>query len=116
MKSDLVTCLGCGWVYFQVSEAFVQDWEKTWEKYWPTLDQEGRESFGLPDGPPSRASYLKCRCGNPYTNFRDAKKGDSPDGCTINPILNRSEACLSPVKTSMAKKSRSNPKKSKLTK
>lgn len=88
-----VTCLNCGWVHFSVSKDYVNNWQEEWKKYWPTLDKEGREMFGLPDGPPGpEEEYYKCFfCRGSYKNFRDSKLNDCPDGCTIQPILDRNE-------------------------
>mgnify|MGYP006293611433 CR=1 FL=1 len=58
-------CPKCGWVHFAVDEAYVKEWEADWARIWPTLDESGRAAYGLPDGPPTRDSFLKCfRCGN----------------------------------------------------
>ncbi len=86
---DFVECSKCGWVHFAVSEAYVQQWEKDWEAYWPTLDEQGRENFGLPDGPPTRHGYLHCfRCGASHKQMkRGDSKGISGRGHTIQPIL-----------------------------
>lgn len=87
-----VTCNKCGWVHFAVSAAYVKSWHDEWLEYWPTLDDEGKDAFGLKDGPPTTDSYLHCfLCGGSYRNFRDSREGDSPEGSTIGPILARDE-------------------------
>jgi hypothetical protein len=89
--SNLVTCK-CKWVYFSVSKQFIKDWQTKWNEYWPTLDKEGRESFGLLDGPPTPKEYFNCGiCGTSYTDMYPSKPGDCPDGCTISPIMNKDE-------------------------
>lgn len=89
---NYVTCNKCSWVYFSVSEAHIQNWEKEWSEYYPKLDEDGRESFGLTDGPPSRNSYLACSlCGNSYKDFHDTTDDEFPNGSTIGPIKNRAE-------------------------
>lgn len=83
-QMPLMQCPKCGWCHFGVTEAYVRDWEATWA----TLDESGRECYGLPDGPPKRAdSYEKCfRCGNADRGsfFKSTK---NLFGHTINPIL-----------------------------
>jgi hypothetical protein len=64
----LVECPKCHWVHFAVSKDYIEEWQDGWNKYWPTLDEEGRAMFGLPDGPPGPEGYYQCfRCGNPDT-------------------------------------------------
>ena len=86
-KEGLIECPKCGWCHFGVSEEYVKNWELEWERFWPTLDQEGRDLYGLPDGPPTRDQYLCCfRCGNKERNtFFISKK--NLYGHTIQPIL-----------------------------
>lgn len=91
MKNKNATCNKCGWVYFVVSREYIENWKKDWEVFWPTLDAQGKENYGLPNGPPTDKQYLKCWCGNSYKNFRDSKPEDCPNGCTISPILDRDE-------------------------
>jgi uncharacterized C2H2 Zn-finger protein len=83
----LVECPQCGWVHFAVDEDYVKQWEDDWAKFWPTLDEKGREAYGLPDGPPSRDEFLKCFvCGNRDRSlFYPSSK--NMDGHTIQPIL-----------------------------
>ena len=89
---DNVTCKSCGWVHFPVSKSYIKSWQKGWDEYWPTLDEQGRKAFGLPDGPPSPESYYHCfLCKESYKNFRDFKDGDCGEGNTIQPILDRNE-------------------------
>lgn len=91
--SKLVACKKCGWIHFAVSLPYVQNWEDEWVTYWATLDDEGKDMFGVQSGPPKKdEEYLKCfRCRGPYKNFRDAKDDEIPIGSTIQGILDRSE-------------------------
>lgn len=91
--NDLVRCINCGWTHFQVDNAHISNWKVTWDKYWPTLDSEGRDSFGLPSGPPTPEQYYHCfRCGGDYKNMRDwTDKDDIGMGHTIQPILRRDQ-------------------------
>ncbi len=91
-KFKTVTCLKCGWVYFQVSLAYAKNEVKRFNEYFDTLTDEWKENFGGRHSVLS--SYLNCWCGNEYLNFRDSNPGDSPDGCTLNPILARHETDL----------------------
>jgi len=87
-----VTCKQCGWVHFQVSSQYIDKWEADWKIFWAKSSQETREAYGCPNEPPKRDGYYKCFfCGGDYTNFRDFKAGDCPEGCTIQPILSRME-------------------------
>lgn len=86
-NNNLLECPQCGWVHVGVSEVFVKGWEEDWKRFWPTLNQEGREAFNLSDGPPTREGYLKCfNCGNrELSSFFPTNK--NLDGYTIQPIL-----------------------------
>lgn len=84
---DLVECPKCGWVHFAVDEEFVVDWEKKWATFWPTLDQSGKEAYGVLAGPPTRKEYLECFfCGSAdRSSFFKSQKDVT--GHTIQPIL-----------------------------
>ena len=88
---NTVTCLACGWVHFQVGLDYVIKWEKDWEIYWATLDDEDRDLFGSKDGPPRiEKNYLNCMsCNGSHKNFRDSRESDCKGGSTVNPILSR---------------------------
>lgn len=90
---DYVICKKCSWVHFEVDNDHISHWKVTWDKFWPTLDQSGRESYGLPDGPPTPESYYQCfRCGGDYKNMRELTEADKfLDGNTIQPILRRDQ-------------------------
>lgn len=76
----------------QVNKAYIQDWKEKWEEYWETLDQEGKECFGVTEGPPSEKFYEHCfRCSGTYKDFTDADDDDLPNGSTITSILDRDE-------------------------
>lgn len=87
-----VTCIQCKWIHFQVSKVYVSKWQEEWKVFWLTLDEEGRDMFDLPHGPPGPEEYLHChRCNGSYKNFIDAKEDEMPFGSTIGGILNRNE-------------------------
>lgn len=78
-------CKKCGWVYMGVTLAHAEREVASFNEYYDRSDQKTRDMFG--DRKSHIDDYKRCRCGNIYTNFRDAVAGDCPDGCTINPIL-----------------------------
>jgi hypothetical protein len=85
-----VTCNGCGWVSFGVSRQYALDEVKRFNEYLASLDPATRTAnYGKQEV--SITSYEKCWCGEPYTNARDSKPGDCPDGCTIGPMIHWSE-------------------------
>lgn len=87
-----VVCEHCNWVHFEVDVAHIKNWQITWNEFWPTLDEQGKEAYGLPNGPPTPEDYFKCfRCGGHYKDMRDAKDGDIKLGSTIQSILRRDE-------------------------
>lgn len=81
------TCNNCGWVHFGVTRAHAESEVASFKVYFDTLDKEKQDEWY--DGKPSSIKdYDSChRCSSSCTNFRDAKYGDSPDGCTIGPII-----------------------------
>lgn len=82
----LMECPKCGWCHFGVTEAYVRNWEIEWKEFWPTLDESGRDAYGVPNGPPTRDGYEQCfRCGNKDRSgfFKSTK---SLYGHTIQPI------------------------------
>lgn len=91
--NDLVICKNCSWIHFEVDNAHISAWKVTWDKFWPTLDQDGRESYGLLDGPPTPESYYECfRCGGSYKNMRPLTPEDrTREGSTLQPILRRDQ-------------------------
>jgi hypothetical protein len=98
--NDQLTCNNCGWVHFGVSREYVEKQTQEFGDYWDAADKETKESFWsravrgpMPDLFPRAEhalGYTKCqRCRGSYTNFRESKEGDCPNGCTIGPILNK---------------------------
>lgn len=88
---NLVICTNCKWIHFKVNNDLISEWKKTWDRFWPTLDKQGRDSYGLPNGPPTPEEYYVCfRCGIDYKNMRDVTDKDViREGSTIQPILGR---------------------------
>ena len=83
-----MTCRTCnqrGCVAFGVTRAFAEAEVARFNKFYHKSPPETRECYS---GPSSVAHYECCgACGNDYPNFRDAKPGDRPDGCTLSPII-----------------------------
>lgn len=96
-----VTCKNCGWVHFEVTKAYVLEYTARWVKYVKSLTAKERSNFyGLTAKKFNAKSYekeclsgyTKCRlCAGSHKNFKRAKKGDCPHGCTISPILAKGE-------------------------
>jgi hypothetical protein len=86
-----VTCLKCGWVAFEVSRTFAEAEVASFNEYFSALSADVRE--GMYGGKPATlALYEKCFfCGGSYQHFRDAQEGDCPRGCTLSPIIRRTE-------------------------
>lgn len=79
------TCNQCGWVAFGVSREFAEKEVRRFNQFYEASLPAIRECYS---GPSSVAHYECChRCGNGYEDFRDAKPGDCPDGCTLSPII-----------------------------
>lgn len=85
--AGLRTCNKCGWVHFAVSRKHAEDEVATFKVYFDGLSKEIQDSFY--GGQPSKIrDYEHCMvCDTPYTDFRDSKHGDVPDGCTMSPII-----------------------------
>lgn len=80
------TCLRCGWVAFGVSREHAEIQVKQFNDWIEAQPAETQAMYG------NRRSCIEgyefCfRCGGPHKNFRDAKPGDCPDGCTLQPII-----------------------------
>lgn len=85
-RSNLRTCNKCGWVYMGVSMQYAKDEVARFNAFFDTLSRDIQED--LYGGKGSNLNqYLFCWCKNPHTNFREAKEGDCPDGCTLGPIV-----------------------------
>lgn len=86
-KNKLLTCNKCNWVHFGVSLEDALKQSAEFNRYWMTLSLEDRESY-YGGSANDFTRYTKCMvCKNDFTDFRDAKDGDVPEGSTINPIL-----------------------------
>lgn len=87
MSKDLVvglrTCNSCGTVYFGVSLKAAKTEVRRFNKYFNSLSERAKKTYSKG----KLENYLKCYCGNDFTNFRDTKEGDCPDGVTISPIV-----------------------------
>lgn len=84
-----VTCRHCGWVHFQVSRMAAEQEIAHAEQWLSKLSPEKRADYGAT---PTIVGYERCAsCGGSYKNFRDAKPDDAPRGCTLQPIVDRSE-------------------------
>lgn len=82
-----VICNKCGWVHMGVTFAFANAEVKQFNEYYFTLSEEDKEKFY--GNICSRIErYVECfKCGNRYTNFRDASLTEIPAGSTIQSIL-----------------------------
>ena len=78
-----VTCTHCGWVHFAVTRKYAINQVIEFNKFYDTLDKEGKASYG--DGASMR-TYEGCNfCGE--AQFRAFEEGDCPRGCTIGPVI-----------------------------
>ena len=91
MSGKTVTCLKCGWVHFEVSREYAEDEVIKFTCYFNTLTPEQQQDFY--GGRTSKVlDYEQCMvCGGSYKNFRDSLSNDCPDGCTLNPIIQRAD-------------------------
>lgn len=90
--NNFLMCNKCNWIHFEVDNAHISAWKIMWDKFWPSLDEEGRSSYGLPNGPPGPEAYYFCfRCGENYKNTRELSLEESNkanlNGHTIQPLL-----------------------------
>lgn len=85
-----VTCNKCGTVYVAVPRAWAENEVKESNEYQASLSKKDKEIYGSKN-PASIALYEWCWCKNIYKNFRDAKEGDCPDGCTLSTIIDRKD-------------------------
>lgn len=92
-RLNLVECTRCGYIHFEVSKAYVRDWEIQWLRYFNEMDTEWLSLYGVTIEPPSSDEYLFCfKCRSSYKHFKPANEQNVPRGITINGILNRNEA------------------------
>lgn len=83
---QFVTCCGCGWVHFAVTQAFAESQVRRFNEYYDTLTAGQRANYG--NRRASLADYTGCRsCGR--NEFRPAEPGDCPPGCTIGPVIHQ---------------------------
>lgn len=87
LMKDYKTCNKCGWVHFGVSRWHAENEVSKFNKSFDALTKEHQEEY-YGEKNSSIRQYEHCvACDESYTNFRDSKYGDCPDGCTINPII-----------------------------
>lgn|SRR3990167_3783326 len=89
-NKKFTTCLQCGQVHFIVSLvealAAIESFNKFFDE---SLTDVQRQEF-YKNHKASLDDYTKCAyCSTSYKNFRVFVENDCPDGCTINPILDR---------------------------
>jgi hypothetical protein len=84
-----VTYRRCGRVHIAVSRAYAEAAAASFNDYMAAMaaaSLETREAFA--NRLISVADYERCRgCGGTHKDFRLARTGDAPAGCTLNPIL-----------------------------
>ena len=80
----LLKC-SCGWCHFGMTKSECQTSVDEFNRFFDAATDEVRGHYG--NKKVSIADYQHCFfCGRSYTNFVDAKPGDCPDGCTLQPI------------------------------
>jgi hypothetical protein len=85
-----VTCRQCGRVHVAVSRAYAKAEAASFNDYMAGASPETREALG--NRLASVADYERCnRCSGSYKDFRPARPGEAPAGCTLNPILRAEE-------------------------
>lgn len=85
-----VTCSKCGRVYFEVSRKKAEDEVRRFNKYYRTLDDEGKKAYG--NSLSCIGPYEYCAlCGSSYKTFREFKEDDCPIGCTLSPIIRKED-------------------------
>ena len=91
--SGNLTCLGCGWVHFEVTERDANASVKSYNDWVIGISADDLELWDMTGK--ERATlrgYQHCfLCGaeNAATNFRPSKDDDCPIGCTLQPIYLR---------------------------
>ena len=89
IRSKLVTCLSCGWVYFQLTREQAQKQVDQFNAWYDQQSEGTKENYS---GPADIKSYECCyRCGNHYKAFRDTIDDECPRGSTLNPIIHYEE-------------------------
>ncbi len=91
MQFKRVTCKNCGWVHMEVTRKFAENEMKKFNDYFDKLSFKDQMDFYNGVGS-SIYQYEHCfMCDGPYTDFRKYNVGDCPTGCTINPIIRRTD-------------------------
>lgn len=89
IKEGRTTCGNCGEVHFPVTRGYAEAQVHKFNEYYQTLHIKEKGYYG---GPATVLQYEKCKnCGGNYKEFKDFREGDCPEGCTINPIIDRRE-------------------------
>lgn len=84
--SDTRTCNSCGWVHFGMTREHAEMEVARFNAFYDEAEDKIKEMYGYRSA--DIHSYEHCfRCSGSYTNFRDSRPGDCPDGCTIQPII-----------------------------
>lgn len=81
-------------MYFEVSAEYVRQWELDWLYAFNEWSMSTLELYGVTDAPPSSRRYTHCSlCNNKHKYFSDATEEQIQKiaGCTISPILARTE-------------------------
>jgi hypothetical protein len=90
LPENQVTCNRCGRVHFVVTRAYAEEQVKQYNEFLRTLDDEERKHYPRP--PAFVSDYERCdMCGASYLDFRPFREGDCPMGCTLGPIIDRTE-------------------------
>ena len=83
------TCNKCGWVHMAVTEKYAKEQAASFMEYYASLDDPVASHFG--EGQTYEkvlSQYQGCFfCGQTDRDFREAKEGDCPVGCTIQPTI-----------------------------
>ena len=87
---EMVCCNKCGWVHMGVSRAYAEAEVKSFNDYFNALSIRHQAYYNGHLSCISNYETCDC-CGNHWKDFRQAKDGDCPDGCTIGPIIHFSE-------------------------
>ena len=80
------TCNRCGRVAFGVTREYAEEQVASMNQFLDRATADVRESYG--NRRAGIEAYERCfHCGGPHTDFRDAKEGDCPVGCTLQPVI-----------------------------
>lgn len=84
----LVACNKCSWVSMGVTREYAVAQVAEFNAWLAAQKPDVQESYAGPST--LEKSYSCIRCGN-LDDFRPAKPGDCPDGCTISPVVYEEE-------------------------